>query len=167
MADEQELDALTARFAALGASDPRGWAASQVEEGIPQLARFVFLREAWRCITPENDTKWIDAAIEAFERDPTAPYAGAGRALKRLRALGADDRDITDIVRANEVELLFRLCYLLADPGIVDHPAAQGITWALVQLDEEGEPMAVIDALHESVLETDPSGREMRPRPET
>ena len=35
---------LTALFQKFGAPDPESWAASQVEEGIPQLQRFLFLR---------------------------------------------------------------------------------------------------------------------------
>jgi hypothetical protein len=41
---------LTALFEKLGAADPDGWARSQLEEDIPQLARFLFLRQAWRAI---------------------------------------------------------------------------------------------------------------------
>lgn len=163
MADRQALDELAERFAALGAPNPRAWASSQLEEGIPQLARFVFLREAWRRVTAEQDTSWIDDAIAQYQREPDAPFAGAGRALKRLRALGADDRDLTDLVRAREAGLLAQVCYLLADPSVVDDPAVEDVQWALVQVSEDGEVLGEISALHESVLETDPSGREMRP----
>jgi hypothetical protein len=38
------------------------------------------------------------------------------------------------------------------------------VSWGLFQLDEEGNPLAPIDFLHESVLGMDPTGREMRPR---
>jgi hypothetical protein len=41
-----ELQELTELFARLGAPRPESWARSQLEEGIPQLARFVFLRQA-------------------------------------------------------------------------------------------------------------------------
>jgi len=37
---------LTALFQKLGARHPEGWARSQIKEGIPQLARFLFLRQA-------------------------------------------------------------------------------------------------------------------------
>jgi len=43
--NQKELAAL---FQKLGARDPDHWARSQVEEGVPQLARFLFLRQAWR-----------------------------------------------------------------------------------------------------------------------
>jgi hypothetical protein len=38
------------------------------------------------------------------------------------------------------------------------------MSWGLVQLSPDGTPVAVIDGLYESVLATDPTGREMRPR---
>ena len=41
-----ELDELTRLFARLGAPDPQGWASSQPNEGILQLARYLFLRQA-------------------------------------------------------------------------------------------------------------------------
>ena len=40
---------------------------------------------------------------------------------------------------------------------------ALGISWGLFQVDQEGSAMKEIGGLHESVLDTDPSGREMTP----
>jgi hypothetical protein len=41
---EQELKRLTEIFKEGGAIDPESWASSEIEEGIPQLARFNFLK---------------------------------------------------------------------------------------------------------------------------
>jgi hypothetical protein len=57
-------------------------------------------------------------------------------------------------------ELLSSLCYLFEDPGELE-PELGALRWRLVQVDDNGEVVAPIDMLHESVLETDPSGREM------
>lgn len=163
MTDDEAIAELAKRFQALGAPDPAAWAASQVQEGIPQLARYLFLRQAWRQIVPDDDASWMSAEIAAAARSPDAPYAGVGHALARLRALGASDRDLTDLVRGKQAELLFSLCYLLEDPD-VEEPEGQDVLWSLVQITEEGEVLGTIPGLHESVLETDPTGREMRPR---
>ncbi len=40
------------------------------------------------------------------------------------------------------------------------------VAWALAQVDDAGNVLGGIGGLHESVLETDPTGREMRPRVE-
>lgn len=159
-----ELTALTKLFDELGASDPERWARSQVEEGIPQLARFLFLRQAWRSIVSEDDTSWIYAAINHAKSHPDKPYAGAGLALARLKAKGATDEDLTDLVRAMQAELLFNFCYLLSDPGDVEDSASD-IAWKLMQVDDQGTAIEEVGALHESVLGTDPTGRQIRPRP--
>ena len=51
--------------------------------------------------------------------------------------------------------LLYKLCYLLDDPGDVEEEV-MNITWGLFQTDEEGNPLDLIGGLHESVLETAP-----------
>src|SRR3954469_21190541 len=53
MANEKEIKKWTIYFRAFGAEDPESWARSQVEEGIPQYARFVFLWQAWRNVVAE------------------------------------------------------------------------------------------------------------------
>jgi hypothetical protein len=77
--DQEEL---TAVFRKLGARNPEGWARSQILEGINQLARFLFLRQAWRLIVSEDDARWIESAIKQAEAKPQEPYAGVGLALK-------------------------------------------------------------------------------------
>jgi hypothetical protein len=154
---------LTALFQKLGADDPEGWARSQIQEGILQLPRFLFLRQAWRQIVEEGDSSWIEYALQRAQTHPDEPYAGVGHALKKLRARGATDEELTDVVRGMQAQLLFSLCYLLEDPGDVEAEVAD-VRWALVQIDEEGHVLGNVDGLHESVLDMDPTGREMRPR---
>lgn len=163
--DKSELAKLTALCTKLGAPDPAGWACSQVTEGIPQLARFVFLREAWRRVLAEDDVAWIDATIAATEADPGAPFAGVGAALARLRAQGAGDADLTEVIHGMQAATLFSFTRLLDDPGELE-PEVADVAWALVQISPDGEVLGQISGLHESVLETDPTGREMRPRPD-
>lgn len=158
-----ELERLAEIFKKLGADDPDGWAHSQLSRGINQLGRFVFLKQAWSKVIDEEDSSWIDSEINAARFDPDAPFSGVGHALSRLKELGVDFQDINDIVRGKQAELLFSLCYLLDDPG--DLPdEIKDMAWSLVQINDEGEPIGQIGSLHESVLETDPTGREMRPR---
>jgi hypothetical protein len=157
------LAGLTALFQKLGAPDPEGWATSQIEEGIAQLPRFLFLRQAWSKVVSESDPSWIDASLQFSEKTPDAPFAGVGKAIASLRAKGATDQELTDLVRGMQVELLFGLCYLIADPDLQEEEV-RDIAWSLVTVDEGGEPKECIQSLHESVLELDPTGRAMRPR---
>ncbi len=151
-------------FALLGAKDPEVWAQSQAHEGINQLHRFLFLRQAWRNVISEGDHAWMDAAMGRADAYPDEPYAGVGGALKRLLKAGAAREDLSDLVRGMQAQLLFNVCYLLEDPSL-EEPELADVGWALVETDANFEPTrTTIGGLHESVLETDPTGREMRPR---
>jgi hypothetical protein len=166
MGKNKELETYISYFRALGARDPESWARSQVEEGIPQYARFVFLHQSWKYIIADGDTAWIERSIEQADRRPGAPGSGAGLALKRMLAAGANREDIADLVRVMQWHVLAGMAYQLADAGVVEYPSAElpRVNWMLFEVDDNGEPLQPIDGLHESVLDTDPSGREMRPR---
>lgn len=153
---------LTELLTQLGAPDPAAWARSEVEEDIPQLARYVFLSHAWRHVVDQDDETWIDSWLEEAERSPDSPGAGIGPALRRLLASGVDRRALTEVVRVMQYSALFNLCLLLDEPpeGVT---RISGRSWALVEVDDEGNVGRHIAGLHESLLETDPSGREMRP----
>jgi hypothetical protein len=164
MAVPNEIKELIKMFERLGARDASGWASSQVNEGIEQLHRFLFLRQAWSQVVPDGDTQWIAREIEKAKANPSAPYAGVGSALSRCLEKGADPKDLSDIVRGMQATALFHFCYLLEDPGFAE-PELEDIGWCLVATDENLEPTKRrIGGLHESVLETNPTGREMRAR---
>jgi hypothetical protein len=158
-----DRETLTALFRQLGARDPEGWAQSQVTEGIPQLGRFLFLRAAWSKIVSESDESWIDAEIANAQARPNEPYAGVGQALKSLVARGATKAEVTDLVRGMQARLLFQLCYLLEAPESAEDAVAD-VQWGLFLVNDDGQPEESLQGLHESVLGTDPTGREMRPR---
>ena len=151
---------LTDLFRKLGARNPAAWASSQLNEQLPQLARFLFLRQAWNLVVGENDPSWIAAHIAD---DPKGPGGDIGPALKRLLAAGAAESDLTAVVRVMQWRLLFGLCQLLDDPGTLESEV-NDVAWRLFKIDEDDKPTDAIAGLHESVLETDPTGREMRPR---
>ena len=147
-------------FRKLGARNPADWANSQLNENLPQLARFLSLREAWKLVVADNDRSWIHARISD---DPAGPGGEIGPALERLLAGGAAENDLTAVVRVMQGRLLFGLCQLLDDPGTLEEEV-RDVAWRLFQVDEDDQPTAAVSGLHESVLETDPTGREMRPR---
>jgi len=158
------LDELTAVFEKLGAREPASWARSQLDEGIPQLQRFLFLRQAWRNVVREGDTNWMQSQIHRAQQYPDEPHAGVGHALRRCVEKGVSAQDLTDIVRGMQAQFLFHLCCLLDDPMFAEKELSDFV-WGLFQVDKNGNPISPrIGGLHESVLETDPTGREMRPR---
>ena len=161
-----DLNELTALFEKFGARRPESWARSQLEEGINQLQRFLFLRQAWSLILREDNPDWVQAEIARAERRPDGPYAGIGHALRRCVDKGASTQDLTDIVRGKQAELLHYFCYLLGDPSFTEKELSD-LRWGLFEIDMDDNPISPgIGMLHESVLETDPTGREMRPRKE-
>lgn len=160
--DPDDLRALTQLFAELGAPAPERWARAQVDGGVPQLARFLFLRAAWGHVLADGDTRWIDGPIAAAQLQPDAPFAGLGAALARLRESGARDADISEVVRGMQVAALFAFCHLL-DGAPAAEPEVADVRWALVQVTADGDVVAPLRALHASLLDTDPTGREMRP----
>jgi hypothetical protein len=156
-----EFRELTALFRKLGAKDPESWARSEVEEGINQLGRFLFLRQAWASIFSEDDEGWIDTEIKYARANSSAAGAGLGLALERALVANAARTDLIEIARVAQWQLLHRICYLLDDPSF-DEPELADTSWGLFEVDGDGQPIRRIEGLHESVLETDPTGREMR-----
>ena len=71
----KKLSALTKKFSQLGASDPESWATSQLSEGIPQLHRFLFLKQMWELVVSEDDESWIDRYVTSYHHEPDAPFS--------------------------------------------------------------------------------------------
>ncbi len=123
---------------------------------------FFFLRQAWKGVIEDGNTSWIDAEIAGARQAPNNPGSGIGPALERLVAGGALRDDISTVARIMQWQLLSKMCYLLSDPSIEEREL-QDTAWCLFEVDESGNVGRPVDGLHESVLETDPTGREMRP----
>jgi hypothetical protein len=157
------LEQLESLLRLAGAPHAEGWARSEYNEDIPQLARFLFLRQAWARIVAEGDTNWIDREIAASRTGPTDPGSGMGVACERLLTAGGSREDISEVARHAQWQLLHSLCYLLDDPSL-DEDELSHVGWLLLEVAPNGELGRPISGLHESVLETDPTGREMRPR---
>jgi hypothetical protein len=136
------------------------WARSQLVEGIPQLAIFCFAKALWEGVISEGDTGWIGQEIEWAKSRPHDPCAQSGPALEEMLAKGVGRKAITDLVRVFPYSVLYHACSLLDGSRTVDLPVSD---WTLLQVDEDGKPVAIIQGLHEVLLGLDPTGREMRP----
>jgi hypothetical protein len=86
--------------------------------------------------------------------------------LESLLPKGATPEEFTELVRAKLAEFLFSLAYRLEDPMHEDEEL-QAVSWGLFITDEQGNPVAPLTGLHESVLQSDATGREGRPRGST
>ncbi|MEZ6010142.1 MAG: hypothetical protein R3F05_20595 [Planctomycetota bacterium] len=150
-----DLEQLTDVFRRLGARDPESWASSQISGGIPQLARFVFLTAAWTHVVEPEGGAWIEEQLDAAVRWPQLGGHPVAAAIHALRAKGAADHELTALVRGMQSALLFNVCYQL-DAGGASYEDVT-VRWELAQVDEQGQRLGSIDALHESLCETDPA----------
>ena len=158
---------LIRRFHEVGDPDPQASSRAEIEGDEPQLARRLLLRHLWtEAIDPwRDDPDWIDNLADDARRDPAGPFADAGLALARLRAAGADVRDLALVARFVAYESVFSVLHTLDegyDPEREDDEPLPG--WALVERDALGHTTGrTLDGLHADLPAADPSGREGRP----
>jgi hypothetical protein len=153
---------LITRMRALGASDAEEWVRSEVQENIPQLARFLVLRRLWRYIDNWRDesANYVPQFIAEAEHDPAGYFADAGLAMKRMMDAGVTAEDIGRVARMVAYEATFDVLNTI-DEGY-DWEAGDDLPgWVLVETHTTGEPTErYVQGLHESILSMDPSGRE-------
>jgi hypothetical protein len=142
---QARVAALSAAFTALGARDPQRWAQSQIDHGLDQIGRFVFLRAAWAQVASAKALKQVDK------------QGGDGAALlHKLRRTGVSDDDLVAFGRMMQVKLLVDLCQTIDDPSDND----EGIRWGLWRMDKRGLPLWQLPDLRLDVLEVDPADDE-------
>jgi hypothetical protein len=155
------LEDLTRIFTEAGAKDPESWANSQYNEGINQLGRFSFLK----CITSEwlqeNQFDWIDNHISSNSDNFGNPCSQLGRALSEMILKGVSKESIIGLIRVIQYETLHHVCSTIDLSIDIQTPVSE---WGLFEIDKNNTPTSAINGLHESLLEFDPSGNEMRPR---
>lgn len=178
-ADRRRAEALAERFRALGAEEPEAWALSEVEENIPQLARFIFLRRLWRgagewALPPaewfaerepqpsddeEDDDGGEDAdrpSVAEAEADAEPAFQDAQQAVQRILAAGVDEADLKEVARAIFLHVAFDVVQTV-DEGH-DPEAGEGMPgWLLTEV---GGDLVLtgrmVDGLHEDLLTTEP-----------
>ena len=139
------MDELTRLMTELGATDPAGWAASELSEDIPQQARFLFLRSLW----PDSIDSW--GSEEAIRRIPAG---------KRLLDAGTSADDLSKLLRAVAYETAFSVVARI-DEGYDPDAPEDAPGWILLETGTDERPTGrVVGGLHESLLELDSSGRE-------
>jgi hypothetical protein len=142
-------------FRGLGATDPDSWARSQLEEGIGQLAHFVFLKQAWHSILDENKVDdWIKEAIRMGETYPASFREHLALALQKVLAHGVNAGELGSLIQLVQYQTLNELCFLLDDGGVASPVNSKDrawppIRWALHQVDEERQVIDHIGGLHE------------------
>jgi hypothetical protein len=143
---QQRAETMLVALEQAGCDQPHEWVRSELTEDIPQLARYRFLHVLW--------SRMIDVWNESIENLP---------AVQRAVEAGAHRDDLTQLARTVAYETVFAMLYHLADDD--PSPAAAHLPgWALIEIDPVtcNPTGRSIDALYESLLALDPSGREGR-----
>jgi hypothetical protein len=146
-----------------GAPDAEEWVESEIEEDIPQMARFLMLRGLWSEINAWRDqtSEWMSRMTALAEGDPNGYFADAGLALKQMQEAGVNSEDLGQIARFVAYESIFSVLNRIDEGGDPEAEDAPG--WALAEVDANGEGTGrVVASLHEDLLLLDPSGREGR-----
>jgi hypothetical protein len=140
-------------FKSLKAKGAEDWARMEAD-GEAYLARFLFMQGAARCVIDEDET-WL----EGYDKD--YPISGA---IDRILKKGIDPRDLTDVVRDAQWDVLYNLLTLLenGDHGIEDLQERVPVVadWRLCEIDADERPTGrLLQALHEDIGDFDPTGR--------
>lgn len=75
--------------------------------------------------------------------------------MRRIRASGAKDADITELVRGLQKHVLFGVCNTI-DGVAIDEAEVAGIQWNIFEVDENFNPVLEFSGLSDYVNETDP-----------
>ncbi|MGW1406194.1 hypothetical protein [Streptomyces sp. NPDC002403] len=134
-----------------------------------------FLATLWSMVVNEDGytdghPSWLEPELRSDQQgnDPAGPGTSA---LQRVLACGVDPDDLTDVVREVQHAVLYNVCQLLDDPGLLgigtDHEGSrpEEFRWELVAVrDDEPAGRVPVHGLHSSLDELDPSGRHGEPR---
>ncbi len=150
-----QADQLLAVLKRYGAADPLGWVRSEIGENIPQLARFLILRQI-RAVMDRQPFGDLDVARQsaaAISRTlDLAAIAQQGQsAFQRLVDSGAAVEDILRVARAVNVQAVLDLINVL-DEGDADSPEDGALGWALVETRDYKSTGRYINALHENII---------------
>lgn len=153
MPNQEALHNLIETFRLLGADDPESWAVSEVEEGIPQLAMYVFLRRALELFSERSLERWVQSVVHGH----ASQHALAKQALSRIFERGIPREDVRCILDSFGCDVLMEFCCLIDntcsshfDDDQLNRKMAH-IDWRLYAVDDNGNPTSPMEGLHEIV----------------
>jgi hypothetical protein len=164
------MPTLADQLTALGADPTQArYAAEQLAAGDARPLLLMLLgRGLLADVLPEHVGPGAPAWIERWRRlaETGFPFIDVP-ALNRLLAAGADATDLTDVIRSAQLLTAYNIAALIDDPGVavpagLDVPDGV-VDWRLVHRAENGAAEEV-GALHEEIMEWDPTGRGGAPR---
>jgi len=125
----------------------------------------LFLRGLWKSIPDEDDASWVQRVAQLPVT--SEPLGDFGEIVREMLQKGVSAAAIARFAKLVGYETAFGICYHLDDPhasyeGFGDKP--QEVAWGVFSLDPAtDEPASPLEGLHERLLSSDPTGREMCP----
>lgn len=166
LSDTERLRAQTliARLERLGDDDPLSTARSEMEENIPQTARWMAVRPLWDIIDGWRKPTALAEYIHEARIDPGSAFADAWLAADRMAKAGIPFEDVAAFARGVSYATVFRtLLHLNGATWPDDWPEDDDLpTWAFMEIQNDELTGRLVDGLYEDLLGTDPSGREGR-----
>lgn len=144
-------------------------------EDWPVRAHESFVNVLWSLVVDEDgytdgQPSWIETWFRGHQQGSVPDHAMPA-ALHRILACGVDPDDLTDVVRAMQHDLIYNVCQLIDDPGLLgigldeDYSDEMEFDWELVAVRTAGPAgRASINYLHSLLDDHDPSGRGGEPR---
>lgn len=149
----------------------------------PLRAREAFLDALWGLVVVEDGASgggpapWLaealggSSAVGGSSLSVRPAGDAEATALHRVLACGVDPDDLTDVVREMQHEVIYNLCQLLDDPGLLgigldgEDPQPPEFRWHLAATRTAAPTAsAPLHSLHTALDTHDPSGREGDPR---
>lgn len=153
MSNQEKLDDLTETFRVLGADDPNSWAISEVEQGIPQLAMYVFLKRSLGLFSADSLDRWLQSVAHHHGHE----HDSAKQSLSRIAHQGVQREDIRTLLKAFGREMLMEMCCLLDNTSATHfedyelNRRVADVNWRLYAVDDNGNPRSPMEGLHEIV----------------
>ena len=110
--DRVKADRMIALLEQFGAKDPVGWVRSEMQEDIPQVARFLFLHEIRSQLVDNYTYGGLTEPVPTHLR-PAEIEAKGEEAYKRLIEAGANPHDIEDVGRGEACRTVWNFLCLL------------------------------------------------------
>lgn len=139
-------------FRRIGVINPQQWAEAEVQEGLGNIPKAMFLHQAWSNIPKENDITWLETWMASARR---AGESDVLAALERMINAGTSKNDIVLVIKEMMARLLYDISYLVDDPSIEDEEL-EHIAWGLYEENEDMEPIRRMGCVHELVYDLDP-----------
>ncbi|MCD9023460.1 hypothetical protein [Cohnella silvisoli] len=148
----KDSEKLIDSFIKLGCKEPESWVESELEEDIPQLSRYRFLRGLKGTINHyKTSESWIDYYLHSNALSDQEKKIG--EVLGKIIDSGVSKQDIGLLASTISLLSVHSVLYRIDDPYDYDIDDGEDLpSWSLVEINDKGEPTGrTVSGLFESL----------------